>query len=195
VKTYLRAILPRPTIAILLLLPPIAATIYFFVSQYSNKFISEQHFTYFDVQNGFVRTIVFDNKISDFFLRFSDFAIWGVFAALVLIVSWFLSVARTTKRNHEVVTTFENFQVDRSTWRGHFLIEIGLKVLIVGLILYMLMLILSILTPSLLNAVGLVLTQVNAHNIFQLALVNLHIYFAELAIVIAIKLFKIIIVE
>lgn len=176
-------------------MPPIAATIYFFATQYSNKFIVEQNVSFFDIQNGFVRSLVFDNKISTFFLRFSDFAIWGVFAAIILVVSWFISTARTTKRNHEVVTSFENFQVDRSTWRGHFMVEIGLKVLLVGLVLYLLMLILSTLTPNLVNAIGATLTEANAHNIQQVALANAYIYLAELAVVVATKLFKIIIIE
>lgn len=194
-KTYIKAVLPKPSIAILLLLPPIATTIYFFVTQYSNKFIVEQNVTFFDIQNGFVRSLIFDNKISDFFLRFSDFAFWGVFAAIILVISWFVSAARTTKRNHEVVANFENFQVDRSTWRGHFLVEIGLKVLLVGLIAYLLLLILASLTPNLLNAIGGVLTESTSHNILQVALANLYIYLAEIGVVIAIKLFKIIIVE
>ena len=194
-KNFIRAVLPKPSIAILLLLPPIAATIYFFVTQYSNKFIVEQNVNFFDIQNGFVRSLIFDNKISDFFLRFSDFAFWGVLAAVILIISWFISVARTTKQNHEVVASFENFQVDRSTWRGHFMVEIGLKVLLVGLVLYLLLLILSTLTPNLVNAIGATLTEANAHNIQQAVLANAYIYLAEIAIVVAMKLFKIIIIE
>lgn len=190
-----RQILPQLWVSILLLVVPIGLTIYFFVTQYSNKFIVEQNVSFFDIQNGFMRSLFFDNQVSTYFQRFSDFAFWGVFAAVVLIAGWLISVARTTKQNHEIVAGFENFQVDRSTWRGHFLVEIGLKALLVIVAVYLLLLLVASLVPNLVHAVGATLTQASSATIRQVVVADIAIYLALIAIVVVVRLFKLVSID
>ncbi|MBP9738513.1 hypothetical protein KBD20_02385 [Candidatus Saccharibacteria bacterium] len=189
-KKYIQLFIPKASTALLLLILPVSLTVYFVVSQYSNKFIVEQNVNYLDVQSDFVRTILFENRISELFVRFSDFALWGMLAAVILVSAWFIGASRTAAHNHMAVEDFRNFKVNRTSWHGHFAIEVGLKTLLVIIVTYLFMMILAKLVPQLIQNVGVALSEYSLQNVLDVVIANAYIYCAQLGIVIAIKAFK-----
>ena len=189
-KKYFQLFIPKPSTALLLLILPVSLTIYFVVSQYSNKFIVEQNVNYLDVQSDFVRTILFENRLSEFFVRFSDFALWGILAAIILVSVWFIGASKAAAHNHVAVEDFRNFRVDRTSWHGHFAVEVGLKTLLVIIITYLCMIILAKLVPQLIQNIGVALGDNTTQNILAVVIANMYIYGAELGIVLAAKAFR-----
>lgn len=67
--------------------------------------------------------------------RGTDLLLWGGVAAIVLVIIWFIGVARTTVDNHYTEESFVNFTVPKSTWHGHFYTMIAVKIaLSIGLL-------------------------------------------------------------
>ena len=194
-KKYAILLLPSPAVALSLLAVPLAATVYFVFTQYSNKFIAEQSVDYFDIQNEFVRKILFDNSFAASFNRFSDFAFWGILAAIVIVVSWFFSVMKTTASNHTIVEGFNNFQTESSTWHRNFIIKIVIKVLLVIIGLYAFIRLLSQFIPDISATIGVQLRENTSENIKNIIVANLVAYVALLFIATAVKMFRHINVE
>lgn len=184
----LKQLLPPIWVTLLLLVVPIGLTTYFVVTQYSNKFLVEQNVDYYQVNNSVVRSLLFDNKLADFLTRFSDFVFWGLLAAVILLVAWFIGVAKVTARNHAAVQSFTNFQADGS-WQRHFVIELIVK-LILGVAIVMLTIVLyATLTPKLLGAVGDLLSSANGA-VIHLLLANIYMYIGLFMLVISCRAFK-----
>lgn len=194
-KKYLTLLLPSPAVAISLLSIPLAATVYFVFTQYSNKFIAEQSVDYFDIQNEIVRKLLFDNSFAASFNRFSDFAFWGILASIVIVVSWFFGVMKTTASNHTAVEGFNNFQTESSSWHRNFVIKIVIKVLLVIISLYTFIRLLSQFIPDISLAIGAQLRENTSENIKNIVIANVIAYLALLVIVTAIKMFRHINVE
>lgn len=193
IRQTLKTVIPKPSVLIALLAAPIGLSGYFFVTLYSNKFLLEQEVGYFDVQNSFVRTLLFDNSISEWFTRASDFLFWGVVAAIILVIAWAVSAAKTTKANHAAVQQFQNFNDSTSSWHAHFVAQIVVKALLVVIGLYLLFSLIFSLTPSLIETSAAVID--NTGNIPSVLFVNLKIYLYAVGIAATTKAFRHIIVE
>lgn len=185
----LKQILPQLWVSILLLVVPIGLTIYFFVTQYSNKFLLEQNVDYYQIQNGFVRSLLFDNKLTSFMTRSSDFIFWGVVAAVALLIAWFFSVAKTTAQNHNTVEGFENFQTNAAEWHRHFVVEIVVRILLFVVGVYMLVLCAFTLAPELVTAVAAQLSG-ESDAIVRIFLLNLYTYIALFVAAVCYKNFR-----
>lgn len=194
-KKYAALLLPKPAISIALLVIPFAATVFFIFTQYSNKFIAEQNVEYFDIQNDIARKILFDNSLAVGFNRFSDFLFWGILAAIIIVLSWFFGVMKTTASNHTAVEAFNNFQIDNASWHRSFAIKIVIKILLVIIGLYVFLRLLSQLIPTISTAVGNQLRENNSDNIKNIVLANLAVYFALLLITTVFKMYRHISVE
>lgn len=192
-KQTLKQIVPKPSIWLGLLAVPLALSGYFLTKLYSNKFVLEQDFGYFDVQNSFVRTLLFDNSISEWFTRASDFLFWGVLAAIILVISWAVSAARTTKANHQAVEQFQNFNTSASSWHTHFVVQVVIKVLLAAIALYLMFALTFSLIPSLIEVSAALIDKTGG--IAPVVLVNLRIYLYVLGVATAIKAFRHIAVE
>jgi len=189
-KNIQKIFVPKLWVAVLLLFIPIALTIYFFVSQYSNQFLVEQQVGYFDIQNQFVARLLFDNSVSDLFNRVSDFLFWGVLAAIILVISWFVSVSKTTVHNHTAAENFVNFQQSKQGWHGSFAAKLIIKGILALLVVYLLAVIFAKLTPNLVTATGNVITDASVGSMAKVVASNAYIYGALLAIVVMIKGFR-----
>lgn len=193
IRQTLQLIVPKPSILVGLLAVPIGMSGYFFVTLYSNKFLLEQEVGYFDVQNSFVRTLLFDNSISEWFTRASDFLFWGVLAAITLVIAWAVSAAKTTKANHEAVQQFQNFSSSASSWHTHFIVQIVAKILLVIISFYLLFALMFSLTPALIETSAALIDK--SGGIADVLLVNLKIYLYVIGVATAIKAFRHITVE
>lgn len=193
VRQILKTIVPKPSIWLGLLTVPLVLSGYFLTKLYSNKFVLEQDFGYFDVQNSFVRTLLFDNSISEWFTRASDFLFWGVLAAIILVIAWAVSAAKTTKANHEAVQQFQNFSSSASSWHTHFIVQVVVKILLVIISFYLLFALMFSLTPALIETSAALIDK--SGGIADVLLVNLKIYLYVIGVAIAIKAFRHITVE
>lgn len=194
-KKLLVLILPTPSVAIALLALPLTSTTYFLFTQYSNKFIAEQSVDYFDIQNELVRKILFENSLAAGFNRFSDFLFWGILAAIIIVISWFIGVVKTTASNHSAVETFNNFQTDNASWNRSFAVKVIIKVLLVLIALYSLIRILSTYIPEISAAIGAQLREGSKENLINIFLANAVVYVSLLVIVVSYKIFRHISVE
>ncbi len=122
---------PSPATTLLLFITPIVFTIYFVVTKFSDQFITNQQITYFDVQHSWAGTFFVTQTWLDWFNRFMDFALWGMFASIVLILYWFVVSAKTAVSNHQIEENFENFKEEKKAWHQKFFITAIIKVILV----------------------------------------------------------------
>lgn len=122
---------PSPASTLLLFVLPLVFSVYFVVTKFSNKFITEQNITYLDVQNSLAGQFFVSQAWLDWFNRFMDFALWGMFGGIVVIMAWFISSARTAVDNHTMETRFRNFREPTKQWHQQFIVVAFMKVVLV----------------------------------------------------------------
>jgi hypothetical protein len=122
---------PSSATTLSLFILPVLFSIYYVVTKFSDRFITEQEITYFDVQNSWTGQFFVTQTWLEWFNRFMDFALWGMLAAIILILAWFVSSARTALSNHEAVEEFKNFREEKSSWQQNFIIVSVVKFVLV----------------------------------------------------------------
>jgi hypothetical protein len=191
IRSYLQAILPTTAVAVSLLVLPFVLTVYFVVSQYSNRFILEQEVTYLDVQNNWLGQIMLNQSWVEYFNRFMDFAFWGFAAFIVLILAWAIGSTKVAFKNHYAAQEFNNFQVNKSTWHGSFFIVLVLKVMLVGIMLYALLAIIGRQAPALSAHISILLQgRVTWVALQPVLLSNAYIFLLQYVIAVSLKSFK-----
>lgn len=133
---YIKSIFPSMAVTASLFILPIVLTLYFVVTQYSDKFIAEQDISYFDVQNNWLGQLFIDQKWVEWFNRFMDFAFWGILAAVVLVGVWMFTSAKVAMKNHYNEENFVNFQETKTRWHTHFFIVVVIKIAAVLILLF-----------------------------------------------------------
>ena len=126
---------PSAAVTISFFVLPVLFSIYYVVTKFSDRFIAEQEITYFDVQNSWTGQFFVSQAWLQWFNRFMDFALWGMLAAIVLLLVWFISQARTAISNHEAIEGFKNFREKKSSWRQNFIIVAVVKVILVIMVI------------------------------------------------------------
>ena len=122
---------PSPATMLMLFITPIIFTIYFVVTKFSDQFVTNQNITYFDVQNNWAGKFFVTQVWLSWFNRFMDFALWGMFAAIVLVLYWFVVSAKTAVSNHQIQENFENFKVEKKSWHQKFFATAVIKTILV----------------------------------------------------------------
>lgn len=122
---------PSPATTLLLLVLPLVFSAYFVITRFSDKVIAEQNITYFDVQHSLAGQFFVTQTWLDWFNRFMDFALWGMFGAIIVILAWFVSSARTAVDNHQLETGFRNFREPTKKWHQKFIIVALMKMVLV----------------------------------------------------------------
>lgn len=194
-KKYINIFLPKPVALTSLTAIPLVFTVYFLVTQYSNKFIAEQSVDYFDIQNELVRKILFDNRLAVGFTRASDFIFWGVIAAAAIVISWFVGVVKTTTSNHKAVEGFNNFQSSEGSWHRTYIVKIVIKTLLAVISLYLLIATISKYIPNISTEIGVQLRSPSTENIITVVRANLIVYLCLVLTASVIKMFRHIQVE
>lgn len=183
--------IPSGAISLSLLILPIVLTTYFLISQYSSQFLaSQESVPYTAADQTFLGRLLVEQPWTEWLSRFSDFAFWGVLAAVVLVLIWAVSVARTSMQNHTITEGFKNFKVKKAAWHSHFAVEVGLKVLLVGIGLYAIILLLARAIPGLAVNISLLLESVSSETVLEIVKSNLYIFGLELLIACVIKIFR-----
>jgi hypothetical protein len=189
-STYLKSIFPGPAIIASFFALPLVLTMYFVVTQYSDRFILEQNVSYFDVQSNWLGQFILDQKWLDWFNRFMDFAFWGIGALIVLVGLWAISSAKVSFKNHYAQEDFKNFSASKSSWHSKFFIVLLLKIVLVVLFTYSILAIVGKLIPQLSLTVSGALQEVSWATIYPVLLVCLGIIAYQFLLVTSIKLFK-----
>lgn len=189
-QKYFKNIFPSLAVTLSLLVLPIALTVYYIVSTYSNSFVSEQNINYFDVQGNFLGKALFEQGWVAWFNRFMDFAIWGLMAAIVLVAMWLISSAKVATKNHYAEETFANFKMNQKTWHRHFFVVAGLRVILAGIIMYSVVAIIGKSVPQIETTVSLAMQEVTTQTIKNVALAAGSVFVLQYLIITSIKTFR-----
>lgn len=122
---------PSLATTLLLFVLPLVFSVYFVITKFSDKFITEQDITYFDVQNSLAGQFFVSQTWLEWFNRFMDFALWGMFGAIIVVGAWLISSARTAVDNHTMETRFRNFRESPNIWHQKFIVAAFLKIVLV----------------------------------------------------------------
>lgn len=173
-----------------LLALPLVLTIYFIVTQYSDRFVVEQNISYFDVQNNWLGRLFLDQKWLEWFNRFMDFAFWGMAALVVLILVWAVSSVKVSFKNHYAQQSFTNFMADKKSWHGQFFVVLGLKASLVVLIIYSVLAIVGKIIPQLAANISLALQVAHWPTVRPVVIAFITIVGYQFVIATCIKTFK-----
>lgn len=152
-RKYLTALFPSLAALIGMLALPILVTTYYVITGYSSQYANDANIDYVDIQGSFLGNMLLEQRWVDWFNRFMDFAFWGMLAAIVLVIIWLVSSAKTATKNHYAQESFTNFQTPTSSWHTHFFVVAVLKVIMILIFLYTLLAILGQSIPHIQTAV------------------------------------------
>mgnify|MGYP001032057690 CR=1 FL=1 len=189
-SSYLKNILPSPAVFASFFVLPLILTIYFTVTQYSDRFIVEQDISYFDVQNNWLGQVFLDQKWIDWFNRFMDFAFWGMAALIVIIAIWAITSAKISFKNHYAQEDFNNFHVSKSSWHGHFFIVFLLKCSLVVIVIYSMLSVIGKVVPQLSVAIALALQEFTWQTVYPVLLSCIALVAYQFLFTSSIKIFK-----
>lgn len=182
---------PTPAVTLSLFILPVLFSIYYVVSKFSDRFISEQEITYFDVQNSWTGQFFVTQAWLEWFNRFMDFALWGMLAAIILILAWFVSSAKTAISNHEAVEGFKNFREQKNSWHQNFVVVAIVKVLLVIMMAITFFALLGQAIPLLGMNVSSIIESYNLSALWALLYSILLVVFLQFLFITLIKIFKI----
>lgn len=182
---------PSPATTLALFILPVLFSIYYVVTKFSDRFITQQDITYFDVQNSWTGQFFVTQTWLEWFNRFMDFALWGMLAAIILIFAWFISAAKTAINNHEAVEEFKNFREQRSSWHQNFIIVAIIKVILVVMMLITFFALLGQAIPLLGMNISSILDSYSINTLWAVAYSVLLVVFLQFFLITCIKIFKI----
>jgi hypothetical protein len=169
---------------------PLIFGVYFAVTRFSDQFIAEQELTYFDVQNNVIGQFFITQAWLDWFNRFMDFALWGLFAAIILIIAWLISSTKTAVLNHKTEEGFRNFHVAKNTWHSNFIAVGVVKIILVLVMVFCFFSLLGQAIPLLATNVTSLLQGVDLSGIIALIYTVLLIVFLQFLFVTSAKIYK-----
>lgn len=183
---------PSPAVILSFFAIPLAFGIYFAVTRYSDNFITSQNITYFDVQNNYIGTLFVTQAWLEWFNRFMDFALWGMFAGIILIIAWSIGSAKTALRNHEAESTFRNFNVSKESWHGQFAAVAIVKIILALVMIVSFFSLLGQAIPLYAANIATLLQSVTQSGILATVYSVFVIVFLQFLFFTAIKMFKLI---
>ncbi|HMS31598.1 MAG TPA: hypothetical protein PJ984_04370 [Candidatus Saccharibacteria bacterium] len=182
---------PSSATTLSLFILPVLFSIYYVVTKFSDRFITEQEITYFDVQNSWTGQFFVTQTWLEWFNRFMDFALWGMLAAIILILAWFVSSARTALSNHEAVEEFKNFREEKSSWQQNFIIVSVVKFVLVVMMVITFFALLGQAIPLLGMNISSILDNYTLSALWALAYSVLLVVFLQFLLITCVKIFKI----
>lgn len=190
-KSYKDVFLPKGSTVLVFLGITLLLTLYFFISLYSSRFITQEGITALDgSENNWLVQLIFYMPWAAWFDRALDFALWGALASIVLVISWTFSAGKTTVENHRLVEGFKNFQEPKNLWKQNFIVAIVLRVALVFTILYLVSLLVFKLIPALSFAIATVLSVTDSVNGMDVILHAMYFFMTLCGIAICIKTFR-----
>ena len=182
---------PSPATTLSLFILPVLFSIYYVVTKFSDRFIAEQEITYFDVQNSWTGQFFVTQTWLEWFNRFMDFALWGMLAAIILILAWFVSSARTALSNHEAVEEFKNFREEKSSWQENFIVVAIVKFVLVVMMVITFFALLGQAIPLLGMNISSILDYYTLGALWALAYSVILVVFLQFLFITCVKIFKI----
>lgn len=182
---------PSSATTLSLFILPVLFSIYYVVTKFSDRFITEQEITYFDVQNSWTGQFFVTQTWLEWFNRFMDFALWGMLAAIILIFAWFVSSARTALSNHEAVEEFKNFREEKSSWQENFIVVAIVKFVLVVMMVITFFALLGQAIPLLGMNISSILDNYSLSAIWALTYSVLLVVFLQFMFITCVKIFKI----
>ncbi len=182
---------PSPATTLSLFILPVLFSIYYVVTKFSDRFITEQEITYFDVQNSWTGQFFVTQTWLEWFNRFMDFALWGMLAAIILILAWFVSSARTALSNHEAVEEFKNFREEKSSWQENFIVVAIVKFVLVVMMVITFFALLGQAIPLLGMNISSILDYYTLGALWALAYSVILVVFLQFLFITCVKIFKI----
>ena len=189
-QSILKYLLPSPAVAVSLLVLPSALSLYFLVTQYSDRFVAEQDVSYLDVQSSWLSRLFLDQSWLSWFNRFMDFALWGLLAIAVLVAIWFFGSAKVAVKNHYAQEDFKNFRASKNSWHGKFFVVAFLKFLLIIVQIYSVLSIVARLTPRLSVDISFLLQGFSRQGLITVLVTCAYMILLQLSIVVSFKLFK-----
>lgn len=173
-----------------MLILPFLLTSYFVVTQYSDRFITEQGVSYADVQTNLLGKLLLNQNLIDMFNRFTDFAVWGIVAIVVLIVLWVFGNAKVSLQNHYTQEEFKNFNVSKQSWHQHFFVVAMLKISLIAVAMYAFMVIIVKIIPLLATNLSVASETLSQTNIWPVVQAELYLFLLQVLIVTCLKVFR-----
>lgn len=189
-RKYLGTLFPSLAVTLGMLVLPAVLTVYYVVTGYSNRFVSEENINYFDVQGNFLGKALIEQGWISWFNRFMDFAIWGLLAAIVLVGIWLVSSAKVATKNHYAEQSFQNFRETGGSWHGHFFTVAVLRIILVLVMIYSVLAIIGKSIPQLQTTITIALHDYSLTGVKEVALAALSIFAFEYLVVTSVKVFK-----
>lgn len=189
-RRYLEIIMPTTAQFLACLIAPTVLTIFFVVAQYSSNFISTQGVDQEIVRNNILANLYVTGALQQSFNRFMDFAFWGVIAAIVILLIWAVSVARTSVTNHIVEEGFENFTQQKTRWHEHFIVVAFIKLVLIFTMLYAVSNFVVSAVPALAAGAALCVQSVTLSHTLSLLYGVLLMVLFQVLLVVSLRLFK-----
>ena len=189
-RKYLASFFPSAAAIISMLILPFLLTSYFVVTQYSDRFITEQGVSYADVQTNLLGKLLLNQNLIDMFNRFTDFAVWGIVAIVVLIVLWVFGNAKVSLQNHYTQEEFKNFNVSKQAWHQHFFVVAMLKISLIAVAMYAFMVIIVKIIPLLATNLSVASETLSQTNIWPVVQAELYLFLLQVLIVTCLKVFR-----
>ena len=178
----LKSILPSVSSIVYLLILPIFLVTYSLVVHYSARLTV--------TQDNIFQTWYLNQGWSQYVNRFTDFALWGGLAAIVLLAIWLVSASRTTVNNHYAEENFVNFNIPKNTWHSHFVTMIVVKIAIVFSTIFSLVFLIGQAAPLLVSQVDLAASHTTQHTVVLAIDGALLVIVMQYLIILCFKLFK-----
>lgn len=131
------------------LLSPVVLAVFFYVKQYSSQLYGNDSTALTTLENNWIHNFMQQYQLVDSLNRFVDFAIWGVFALIVILAAWGIASVEVAVENHYAAEEFINFQEDETSWHQKFYIVIAIKAMLVVVSIYSIVALLIRYTPRL----------------------------------------------
>lgn len=191
-RTVVEAIVPRPVTFVLCLILPFIATVFFLVSTFRKNFIDSVVVDYMSLQQDFLGGMFISASLTEVFNRVLDFAVWGVIAAIFMVLLWLFDATRVAIHNHQAVTGFRNFSISQGTWHGHFIAMTILRIILSVMIAYIVILALVRIVPGISFAAHQIITEGSSPKLIgELILQNFYLWLAQVCCIVAVKFLKI----
>lgn len=185
----LARLLPSPATVASLFILPLVLTAYFLTTRYSEQVIASGQVSYLDFQSSFLANFFFSQAWVNWFNELLDFAIWGVVAAIVLVLIWAFGATRVAVENHYAEESFLHFKASKTTWHGKFWAVMSIRVLLVIISVYCIIKILVQTIPELAQDVEKALHAFGTDNSIAVLAAILKMVFLQYIIVLCISLF------
>lgn len=129
-------LLPDTFVLGIAIISPITLALLFYAKQYYSHVYSSNASVFANLNNDWMQNLIKQYPVVDWLHRFVDFAIWGVFALVVILIIWGIASLQVAVENHYATEDFINFQENKILWHEKFFIVLLIKTILIAVTFY-----------------------------------------------------------